>query len=177
MPALKCFLDEQAIAGRVKVLAREIEHYIGEDDAVIIANLKGSILFFSDLIREIRCLNLSLDFIATESYQGSQSSGEVRITHDLSTHIAGKKVLLVEDILDTGLTLSAVNNYIKNIHRPSEMKVCVLLNKTAHRKVDLVADYIGFEIDDHFVVGYGLDYNQKYRNLPFIAVLDLKIED
>lgn len=165
-------ITQQQIAERVAELARSIREYIGSEDTVVIANLKGSVIFFSDLVRQLDHNLVSLDFMATESYQGTESSGEVRITHDLSINVAGKKVLLVEDILDTGLTLAAVNRYIKEVHRPSQLKVCVLLNKQERRCVDLKADFIGFEIQNQFVIGYGLDYQQKYRNLPYIGLFN-----
>ncbi len=171
------YISAENIQNRIRELAVEIDRFLGLEEAVIIANLKGSVIFFSDLIRALSSNHISLDFIATESYQGTTTTGEVRITHDLSTNIAGKKVLLVEDILDTGLTLETVNRYIKEMHHPSAMRVCVLLNKQARRAVDLKADYIGYDIEDHFVVGYGLDYQQKYRNLPYIGLLDIKTAD
>jgi len=169
---LREYLSAEAIATRTQELAREIEDYIGDDDAVLIANLKGSVLFFADLIRFIKSENVILDFLSTESYEGTKTTGSVKITRDLSCNIRGKKVILVEDIVDTGLTLEHIIRYIRDIHEPHSVKVCVLLDKPCNRRVELSPDYAGFEIENEFVVGYGLDYYGKLRNLPYIAILD-----
>lgn len=173
MNQLREFISERRINERVRELAAGLENFIGNDEAVIVANLKGSVIFFSDLIRHIKSRNITVDFIATESYIGRESSGELRITHDVTVELQGKKVVLIEDIADTGLTLRQLIRYIKEIHKPFELRVCVLLDKPAHRKSEIQIDDWGFEIGDEFVVGYGLDYNQKYRNLPYIALLDI----
>jgi len=172
MKPLKVFISAERIAERVRELAEGLDDFVGDDEAVFIANLKGSVIFFSDLIRCMKSCKIIADFIATESYVGRENSGELRITHDVSVDIQGKKVVLVEDIVDTGLTLRRVIRYIKEIHKPSELRVCVLLDKPSHRESEIQVDDLGFEIADEFVVGYGLDYNQKYRNIPYIAVLE-----
>lgn len=168
---LKVFLSEEQIRKRVEELAKEIEDYIGDGEAVLIANLKGSVLFFADIIRKIKSYKVTIDFLSTESYEGTQSTGNVKITRDLSSNIDGKKVILIEDILDTGLTLEHILRYIRDIHNPESVKICVLLDKPANRKVEIRPDFTGFVIENEFVVGYGLDYDEILRNLPYIAIM------
>lgn len=169
---MKEYLSAEAIRKRTEELAAEIIDYIDDSEAVLIANLKGSVLFFADLIRMIPSQKIKLDFLSTESYVGTESSGVVKITRDLSSDIRGKKVVLVEDIVDTGLTLEHIIRYIRDIHEPESVKVCVLLDKPANRKVELSADFCGFVIENEFVVGYGLDYYGYLRNLPYIAIME-----
>jgi len=142
------------------------------DDLHLVAVLKGAFMFLADLIRQMSG-PITLDFMALSSYaKGTTSSGEVRVLKDLDTTLAGKNVVIVEDIVDTGLTLT----YLQEILRargPKNLRTACLLNKPSRRQVDVVVDYIGFSIEDRFVVGYGLDYAEKYRNLPHIAVIDL----
>lgn len=156
---------------RVAELAAMIEKDIAGGEAVLVANLKGSVIFFSDLIRGIRRTDLPIDFVSARSYEGTRSSGDIAITRDLNLDVRGKTVVLVEDILDTGLTLSALIRYIKEKHRPSIIKVCVLLDKPSRRKTEVRVDYSGFEVGNEFLVGYGLDFEEHYRNLPDIRVL------
>lgn len=163
------YLSEKQIANKVVLLAKQIEDFIGDDEAILITNLKGSVIFFADIIRKIKSRKIMIDFLATESYVNNESSGIVKITHDLSIDVSGKKVVLIEDILDTGLTLKHIINYIKHSHKPSELKVCVLLDKPSNRKIDITADYVGFVVDNEYLVGYGLDANEYGRNLPYIA--------
>ncbi|MGC8770910.1 MAG: hypoxanthine phosphoribosyltransferase [Brevinematia bacterium] len=169
---MKVYIKEKEIQKRVIQIAKTIEKEIGSKEVVFISNLKGSIMFFSDILRNINSNSIKIDFIATESYTGKESSGEIKIVKDLSLDIYNKDIYLVEDILDTGLTLNTLVNYIKEIHKPSSIKIVVLLDKPSRRRVNLNVDYTGFVIEDKFVVGYGMDYNEKYRNLPYIAVLD-----
>ncbi|OHD57326.1 MAG: hypoxanthine phosphoribosyltransferase [Spirochaetes bacterium GWF1_51_8] len=166
---LQTYISAGKIQEKVAELASVIDNYLGDSEAVMIANLKGSVIFFSDLIRAMKSRNITTDFLSTESYAGTEHTGTVKITRDLSMDIAGKKVVLVEDILDTGLTLSHIMRYIRDIHQPADVKICVLLDKPANRKVELSADFVGFTIKNEFVVGYGLDYYEKLRNLPYIA--------
>jgi hypoxanthine phosphoribosyltransferase len=163
-------IDAKAIGERVRELGRRItSDYRGKTPHVV-AILKGACLFHADLIREIE-LDLTVDFIAVGSYGASTaSSGEVRLLKDLEQSIGGRDVLLVEDILDTGITL----NYLLRIlssRGPGSLKVAALLSKPSRRKIDVPADYVGFEIPDAFVVGYGLDFEERYRNLPDIRRL------
>ena len=162
-------LTEPQIQARVAELAREIRKDY-PDDLHIIAVLKGAFIFLSDLARHIPG-HVSLDFMAVSSYaKGTTSSGEVRLQKDLDVALEGRNVIIVEDIVDTGLTL----NYLQDILRsrgPKSLRTACLLSKPSRRKVDVKVEYIGFTIEDRFVVGYGLDYAEKYRNLPHIAVL------
>lgn len=169
---LKVYLSEEQIQKRIAELAVEIEKFIGDDDAVLIANLKGSVLFFADLIRKIKSHKITTDFLSTESYAGMETTGNVKITRDLSGSIDNKKVILIEDILDTGLTLEHILRYIRDIHNPQSVKICVLLDKPANRRTEIKPDFTGFVIENEFVVGYGLDYNETLRNLPYIAILE-----
>lgn len=162
--------SQEQISTRVKELGRQISRDYQGEDLLVIGVLKGAFVFMADLIREID-LPLELDFISVSSYGASTiSSGEVRIIKDLDYSVEGKSVLLVEDIIDTGLTL----NYIKEIFKkrnPHSVKICCLLDKPSRRKSSVRAEYAGFSIEDHFVVGYGLDYAGKYRNYPAVCIL------
>ena len=157
---------QEATARMGEQLSRE---YAGKD-LMLIGVLKGAIMFIVDLSRAIR-VPLTMDFMAVASYGAStQTSGIVRILKDLDTSIEGKHVLIVEDIIDSGLTLNYILETLQT-RNPASVRVCALLSKPARRRVDVPVDYICFEIPDDFVVGYGLDYNQIYRNLPFVGVL------
>lgn len=157
------------IQRRVRTLARHISHDYTGQRLVMVGILKGVICFMTDLMQHIS-LPISLDFMAI-SYYGSEDDGQViKITKDLDSSIAGKHVLMVEDIVDTGMTLNYILAYLL-AHNPASLHVCTLLDKRARRLINVPLDYIGFEIPDEFVVGYGLDYNGEYRNLPFIAIL------
>lgn len=164
-------ISEEEIKAKLKELGKRItEDYKGVDNVLLVGVLKGAVLFIADLIRHID-LPLEIDFMAVSSYGAStESSGVVRILKDLEQTIQGKNILIVEDIIDSGLTLSYLYNLLKS-RKPADIKICTLLDKPSRRKIDIKVDYVGFEIPDYFVVGYGLDYNEKYRNLPFIGVL------
>ncbi len=163
------FTKEQ-IHNKVKELGKKITEDYKDKDLMLICILKGSFIFMSDLCKEID-LPLTLDFMAVSSYGNStQSSGVVRIIKDLEENIEGKHILIIEDIIDTGLTLSYLINNLKSRGSKS-IKICTLLDKPERRKSQVKPDYLGFTIPDKFVVGYGLDYAEKYRNLPFISVL------
>lgn len=172
MKIRKC-ISEKVLARKVRELAKELDGYIGDDEAVLVANLKGSFMFFADIVREIKSLKVAIDFMATESYAGTESTGNIKITRDLSIDIKGRKVVVIEDIMDTGLTLERLIRYIKDGHKPADVKVCVLLDKPSRRKAPIQPDFTGFVIEDKFVIGYGLDYEEKFRNLPYIATLKL----
>lgn len=164
-------LDEQKIRNRIIEMGAQItEDYEGKE-LVVICILKGGVIFLADLTREIK-LPLTMDFMAVSSYGVStKSSGVVRILKDLDQDIEGKDVLIVEDIVDTGLTLHYLMDYLTS-RGPNSVKVCCFLDKPSRRQSLVDVDYIGFEIPDEFVVGYGLDYAQKYRNLPYLSILD-----
>ena len=162
------FTPEQ-IQQRVRELGEEIARDYSGREPHLVTILKGSVPFFADLIRAMDC-PLSLDVMAVASYAGHQSSGAVRLTKDLDDSIDGRHVLVVEDIIDTGLTLSYV---LHNLHQrgPASVKVATFLDKPSRRGTHIDVDYVGFTIPDAFVVGYGLDYNQRYRNLPYVGAL------
>ena len=167
---LKVLLRRAAIRKRVREIARQIERDFKGERVHLVCILKGACIFLSDLLRELR-LDTSIDFIAVSSYgKGASPSGEVRLTKDLDHSIEGLNVIIVEDILDTGLTL----NYLCRIlhaRNPRSLKTAALLDKPARRSKEVPVDYLGFKIPDVFVVGYGLDLAEQYRNLPHICVL------
>ncbi|MDR5652894.1 hypoxanthine phosphoribosyltransferase [Ruixingdingia sedimenti] len=162
-------ISAKAIAARVEALAREItDHYAGTDKLVVVGLLRGSFVFIADLVREID-LPVEVDFLEASSYgDAMHSSREVRILKDLRGEIAGRDVLVVEDIVDTGFTLSHVVRLLRS-REPRRLEVCALLDKPSRREVDIRATWTGFEIPDEFVVGYGIDYGQRNRNLPYIG--------
>ena len=163
-------ISAKAIAARVEALAKEIsEFYAGTDKLVVIGLLRGSFVFIADLVRELQ-LPVEVDFLEASSYGNAmESSREVRILKDLSGgEIAGRDVLVVEDIIDTGRTLKHVLAILRT-RRPGRLEVCALLDKPSRREVDVKARWVGFEIPDEFVVGYGIDYAQRNRNLPHIG--------
>lgn len=165
-------LSESEIKEKVKKLGLEITKDYSHKNPIVIGILKGSVIFMADLIRSID-LPISIDFIAVSSYGSEmQSSGVVRIQYDMKTSIEGQDVLLVEDIVDTGLTLAYLVENLSTRH-PKSLKVCALLDKKEARKpgIELKIDYVGFEVPDKFLVGYGLDYDENYRNLPFVAAI------
>ena len=163
-------ISKEQLQEKVKELAEEVSRDYADKDLMIVSVLKGGVVFTTDLIKEIT-VPLSIDFMAISSYGVSTStSGVVRILKDLETNIEGKDILIVEDIIDSGLTLK----YLKELlisRGPRSVRICTILNKPARRKVDVEVEYKGFDIPDEFVVGYGLDYAEKYRNLPFVAIL------
>jgi hypoxanthine phosphoribosyltransferase len=167
---MKVLLSEEKIQARVREMGREIARDYAGRDPHLVAVLKGACTFLTDLCRAMPDLPLTLDFIAVSSYgAATRSSGEVKLVKDLDQGLDGRDLLVVEDIVDTGLTL----NYLLNVLRargPRTLKVAALLSKPSRRLVETPLDYVGFNIDDHFVVGYGLDFNEKYRNLKDIVV-------
>jgi hypoxanthine phosphoribosyltransferase len=164
-------ISAKAIAARVEELAREISaHFKGTNQLVVIGLLRGSFVFIADLVREID-LPVEVDFMEVSSYgMGTESSREVRILKDLRGEIEGRDVLVVEDIIDTGHTMVAVLDILRT-RRPARLEVCALLDKPSRREVDVKAKWTGFEIPDKFVVGYGIDYAQRNRNLPHIGAV------
>jgi hypoxanthine phosphoribosyltransferase len=164
-------LTEAQIAAKTAELGRRISQDYAGRNLTLVSVLKGSLPFMADLMRQIS-LPLRIDLMEVSSYGGiaTESSGLVRIIKDLSASIADEDVLLVEDIIDTGLTLNYLVRYLRG-KNPASLKICTLLDKPARRLVDIPVDYVGFEIPDQFVVGYGLDYSERYRNLRFVGVL------
>lgn len=169
----KILLTEDQIARRIKSLAREIERDYRGREMVVVSLLNGTVLFLADLIRHLN-LPLRLDFIGVSSYGEGTESGELVFTKELRLDVRGRDVLLVDDILDTGKTLSRVIPKLKAL-KPRRIRTCVLLDKPARRTHGVKADYAGFKIPDVFVVGYGLDFAERYRNLPFVGVLHPRI--
>ncbi len=168
---LVTMIEANKIAARVKELGAEIAKEYAGKNLVLVVVLKGSFVFAADLARAIEG-NLRVDFLGVRSYgEGTESSGVVQITQDLSRPIAGEDVVIVEDIVDTGLTIAHLMDLFRT-RGPRSVKVCALLHKPARAKVSVNIDYLGFTIEDKFVVGYGLDFAEKYRNLPYIGIVE-----
>lgn len=167
---LKVIVSEEEIRERIEALGKQIaEDYAGKNP-MFVGVLKGCYVFMSDLVRctDIPC---TMDFVVASSYgDGTSTSGEVKILKDISQNIEGRHVILVDDIFDTGVTLNYLTQYFMP-RKPASIRIAALLDKPARRTVDLAADYVGFNVPDEFVVGYGLDYAEAYRNLPYIGVL------
>ena len=167
---IRPLIDAESIAGRVAELGARITADYEGDEVALVTVLKGSFVFAADLIRHID-LDVTIDFLGVRSYGDShESSGVVEITTDLRHSIEGRHVILVEDIVDTGLTVAYLRENLET-RQPASLKIASLLHKPARTKVAVDIDYLGFTIDDVFIVGYGLDYAQKFRNLPFLGVL------
>lgn len=162
-------ISQTQLARRVRELSREVERDFAGRDLVVVSLLNGTVMFLADLIRHLS-LPLRLDFIGVSSYGTGTVSRELLFTKELRIDVRGRDVLLVDDILDTGKTLRSVLSKLQEL-QPREIKTCVLLDKPSRRVENVRADYAGFEIPDLFVVGYGLDYAERYRNLPFVGVL------
>lgn len=167
---IETLISREEVESRIKELAKLIETDYKEKDLICVGLLKGSVMFLSDLIKEIS-LPLQIDFMNVSSY-GSEttSSGNVKVIKDTDIDVRGKDVLIVEDIIDTGITLEYVIGMFKT-KGVASVKTCTLLSKPERRKIDVKVDYIGFEVPNKFVIGYGLDYAQKYRNLPYIGAV------
>lgn len=167
---LDVLIDSRQLTARINEMAQEIRDAVPEGDVHFVCVLKGAFMFLSDLVRAMDD-RVTLDFIAVSSYgSGKSSSGEVRLNKDVDTSLEGRHVVIIEDIVDTGLTL----HYLQDILRrrgPESLRTACLLSKPSRRKVDVTVDFVGFTIEDRFVVGYGLDYAEQYRNLPYIAVM------
>lgn len=164
----KPLLTAERIQKRVSMLAEKISFDYRGKDIIAVGLLKGAFMFFSDLVRLIQ-VPVEVDFMIVSSYLRTESTGDIRIYSDLRTDIKGKDVLIIEDIVDTGMTLDALRERL--IYRePSSLRICALLDKKEQREIEVPIDYVGFEIPNKFVVGYGLDYEDKYRNLPYISI-------
>jgi hypoxanthine phosphoribosyltransferase len=165
----RVLITEPQLARRIRGLAREIERDYRGREMVIVSLLNGTVMFLADLIRHLS-LPLRLDFIGVSSYGAGTESGELVFTKELRLDMRGRDVLLVDDILDTGKTMSRVLPKLRAL-KPRRIRICVLLDKPVRRVEKVKADYVGFEIPDYFVVGYGLDFAERYRNLPFVGIL------
>ena len=163
-------LSEEQIQKRVKELGQEISLDYQDKNLMVVGILKGAVIFMADLVKSIK-LPITMDFMAVSSYGSSTiSTGEVRIIKDLDFSVEGKDILIIEDIIDTGLTLNYLTDNLRK-RGASSVKICTLLDKVDRRTVGVPVDYLGFEIPDEFVVGYGLDYAEQYRNLPYVGAL------
>ena len=164
MKEIKTLIDEKLI------IAREIENKYKDEDIILVCILKGSVMFFTELAKNIRN-NVQLEFIEVSSYSGTESTGKIVLKKDIGQNIEGKNVIIVEDIVDTGRTLKYLKELLEQ-RKPKKLETATLLNKQARRIVEVDVEYIGFEIEDKFVLGYGLDYDQNYRNLPYVGYIE-----
>ena len=167
---INILINKSKLEKRIEELGKQIEKDYQGKELVFVGILKGSVMFMSELAKNVKS-NVELDFMDVSSYQGTQSTGTVTINKDIRNSIEGKNVILVEDIIDTGRTLTYVLEYLKQ-KNPNSIKIATMLSKPSRRVMELNVDYIGFSIEDKFVVGYGLDYNEKYRNLPYIGYIE-----
>lgn len=168
---ISVLIPEESVAKRIAEMGAQISRDYAGESVCLLCILKGSVFFTTELAKHIT-VPVLLDFMSVSSYgSGTTSSGNVRIVKDLDTPIEGQHVLVVEDIIDTGHTLAYLMEYLEQ-RRPKSLKLCTLLDKPERRVSDVKVDYTGFEIPDKFVVGYGLDYDQKYRNLPYVGVIE-----
>lgn len=164
-------ITEEQIKARAKEIGAQISEEFAGEEVMLIGILKGALPWMADVMKNIT-LDCTIDFMACSSYGSStKTSGVVKINKDLDSDIEGKNVIIVEDIVDSGITLSYLEKYLAN-RGPKTIKLCTLLDKPAGRRSDVEADYVGFEVEDLFIIGYGLDYDQKYRNLPYISYLN-----
>lgn len=169
----RVLISEEVIQEKVRQVGEQISRDYAGKDPIFVGVLKGCFIFMADLMRNVT-IDCSMDFMAVSSYSGTTSTGAVKINKDLSEIIEGRHLILVEDILDSGVTLNYLKNYLM-VRKPASVSVVTLMDKPARRKADIYADYSCFEVPDAFVVGYGLDYNERYRNLPYIGVLKPEI--
>jgi hypoxanthine phosphoribosyltransferase len=165
---LTTLIAAKEIAARIEVLGQEIRAHYGDKTIVLVAVMRGSFMFLADLARAISG-PVEIGFLGVSSYKGTNSTGNVRITHDLGDEIAGAHVLLVEDIVDTGLTISFIRELLE-VRKPASLQLVTFLDKPVNRTVNIPVEFVGFVVSDHFVVGYGLDLDQRYRNLPYLAI-------
>jgi hypoxanthine phosphoribosyltransferase len=170
----KILLDENAIKKKIEKLGNQISQDYKGKKPILVCILRGAVIFLSDLMRSIE-IPVQIDFMSLSSYGDStQSSGVVKIRKDIDVDIVDRDVIIVEDIVDSGLTLDYIFEYLQK-HNPASVKICTLLDKPEAHKTDLKLDYVGYEIENEFVVGYGLDFAEKYRNLPYIGILKKEI--
>ena len=169
----RVLITEEELQAKVSVIGKQISRDFEGKNPLFVGVLKGCFIFMADLLRHVD-IPCSMDFMAVSSYSGVKSTGTVRINKDLSEDIAGRHIIIVEDILDSGVTLNYLMQFL-NQRGPASIHIATLMDKPSRRKAPVYADYFCFEIPDAFVVGYGLDYNERYRNLPYIGVLKPKI--
>lgn len=166
--AIETYISQEKIETRIKELAQQIDQDFGGEEVVVVGVLNGAFIFVADLIRQMKS-PVYFDFIGASSYKGTESTGKITITKDIKVDIKGKNVVLVEDIVDTGLTISELNVLLKE-RGPKSIKLATLLHKPAKTVHPVEIDYLGFEIEDKFVIGYGLDFDGRFRELPYIGI-------
>lgn len=167
---IKEYISRESIIERIKELANEISNDYKDKDIEMICVLKGAAFFAVELALEIKN-NVNIEFIEVSSYEGTESTGKIKLNKNITKSIKDKNVLIVEDIIDTGRTLSYLKEHLLK-QEPASLKICTLINKEARRVVDLEPDYNGFDIEDKFIVGFGLDLDEKYRNIPYIGLVE-----
>ncbi len=167
----KILYTDKDIQKKAKELGKQITKDYAGEEVILLGTLKGAIMWMAELMKYID-LDTKIDFVAASSYgSGTTTSGVVTITKDIDMDIYNRNIIIVEDIVDTGVTLSYLKKYLED-RNPKDVKICTMLDKPSRRRVDLKPDYIGYEVDDLFIIGYGLDYDQRYRNLPYISYLE-----
>ncbi len=169
-PIKRVLFSEEQIAARASALAAQISKDYAGKNPIIVCVLRGAVIFYAQLVKNV-AIDCSFDFVSLSSYSGTSSSGKVRMLLDLREDIKGRHVIIVEDIVDTGLTTKYLGELL-NTRAPASVEVCTMLDKPSNREVPMKPKYVGFTIENEFVVGYGLDYNELYRNLPYIGVFD-----
>ena len=167
---INVLINKSRLEKRIEELAKQIEKDYEGKNLVFIGILKGSVMFMTELAKNIKS-NVEMEFMDVSSYEGTESTGNIKINSDIRNSIKGKDVIIVEDIIDTGRTLTFLIDYLKQ-KEPNSLKIATMLSKPSRRILELNVDYIGFSINDEFVVGYGLDYNEKYRNIPYIGYFE-----
>lgn len=170
MGEINVLINKAKLEKRIEEMGKQIQKDYEGKEIVFVGILKGSVMFMSELAKNIKS-SVELDFMDVSSYEGTESTKKVKINKDIRNSIEGKDVIIVEDIIDTGRTLTYVLEYLKQ-KNPNSIKIATMLSKPSRRVMELNVDYIGFAIEDKFVVGYGLDYNEKYRNLPYIGYIE-----
>ena len=173
MEKIKVLINEQRINKRIEEIANQIAKEYKNEDIVLVCILKGATYFTIELAKKIKNNNVILDFMKVSSYgmNARETTGKIDFSLDISEEIEGKNVIIVEDIIDSGITLNYLYNYLK-AKKPKTLKICVLLDKKERRVKDINVDYVGFEIEDKFVLGCGMDYDEKYRNLPYVGYIE-----
>ncbi len=170
MGEINVLINKVKLEKRIEEMARQIQKDYEGKEVVLVGILKGSVMFMSELAKNIKS-SVALDFMDVSSYEGKESTGTIKINKDIRDSIEGKDVIIVEDIIDTGRTLTHIKEYLKQ-KNPNSIKIATMLSKPSRRVMELEVEYIGFAIEDKFIVGYGLDYNEKYRNLPYIGYIE-----
>ena len=170
MEKIKVLIDQKSIQKRLQELANELDNYYKDKEIVVICIMRGSVFFTVDLTMKMNT-KMKIEFLTISSYEGTESTGQIRLIQDLRESIEGKNVLILEDIVDTGISMNYTLEYLKT-KKPKSIKLCTLVNKQERRKIEVPIDYIGFEIPNKYIVGYGFDIDNYYRNLPYIGYIE-----